>query len=1358
MVKKIHDLILAESVDPNMQLETDIGGVFSNKITIAQLANFVDADFEDRIVELENKVGDLETAVTDIENEISALESRIETNEGDISGINTSITNILSSISDLEGEIEDIENLIGNLNTDVGNLTTTVGNLSTQVSDFSVDIGDLQTAVGNLETDLGNLTTTVGNLSTDLGNLTTSLGDLTTTVGDNSTAIGDLQTDLGNLTTTVGNLATDVTNLQSSVSDLEGAIEEIEVDFQTQNVLYVAKNGNDTTGTGSLPKPYLTISKAVAEASSDSLIIIFPGDYTGFTVTGKSNITFYGHSTFDSQVKITGGITISSTTGIRMIGILVENGVAGNSDPALLLNGSGLCRFERCLFRKTNAADLNVIMVQGVSNGNHQFYNCFIRGNLLVNSSVGSSPVYVSGVSSGEFLSRVDSEFSVLYIDNSPVIGRVTHANGALVLSNIRKIEAFAGTSISSTANSGGINILAVQNVALRQDNLAYGTLVKSGTAPYIFSSFDFDQTTSLTGANAGFGMHAKQMAALFTPDNYTPADASLEEHLKAIDVALGAIDISDLETDVANLQTAVGNLSTDVGNLSTDVGNLSTDVGNLSTEVSDLDTTVSGFAGSISTLQTDVGTLNSTTSSLNSRVTQNESDIQLLIGEIGGGASPDAVPSAPYLTEYLAWGNSSNGALGLGDTTAQSSMVLNPNIHNFKMMASVDIGTTLALRYDGSLWGVGDRAYMGAHWSVNSVVAVLASADEWEMISAGASYGIGLKKDGSIFSWGINNNGRTAQGTATGTTEVKTRIGLANDWAEVSAANTAGFARKTNGTIWSWGQNSNGQTALNTITGDTLTATQIGTDSNWAQISGGNICGFAIKTDGTLWSWGSNANGRTGQGTDAGNTLVPTQIGTDSNWEKVFSGIGSAHAFAIKTDGTLWSWGQNANGRTGLNTNAGNTLSPIQVGTDTDWLAAAVGGSHSLGLKTDGTLWSWGSNGNGATGQNTDAGELLVPTQVGSATDWERISAGSLYSLATKSDNTLYSFGSNANGRTAQGATGGNTLVPTQVGVDEDWIFVFAAGTFAFAIKEDFSFYSWGANANAQTGRDFIPGQTLDWVRIGEEKDWKKISAGSDHFALLKTNGTIWSCGANGAGQCGVGNTVFVDILTQEVLENETWVDIEAKRNSTFAIRANSSLWGVGNNSNGLLGINSTTAVSTFTQENSLATDWAKAFPGGVQSLAIKKDGSLWGAGTRVNFGLSAGDQLTFVSVSSLKHVWANCGNNHTHIIRADGSLWACGNNTAGKLGNGNTTNQTSFVQIGSRLDHIKVGSYNENSVAMYANSSVAICGNSSNGKNADGTTSGNLTSFTFQYPINRALDFVMSYNQRGFVIQKVD
>src|SRR5690606_38917701 len=180
------------------------------------------------------------------------------------------------------------------------------------------------------------------------------------------------------------------------------------------------------------------------------------------------------------------------------------------------------------------------------------------------------------------------------------------------------------------------------------------------------------------------------------------------------------------------------------------------------------------------------------------------------------------------------------------------------------------------------------------------------------------------------LWAWGNNENFATAQGTAAGSTNAPAQVGEDEDWAEVRGGNYFALAQKEDGTIYSWGFNSNGRTGLGTGSGNTQTPTQIGSDTDWVDFSPGGFHSMALKSDGTLWVWGSNQNGQLGSGSEGGQSNSPQQMGDADDWAIIGTGLSTSHA--IKENGTLWGWGLNSSYQLGLGNNV-NASSPTQFG-----------------------------------------------------------------------------------------------------------------------------------------------------------------------------------------------------------------------------------------------------------------------------------------------------------------------------------------------------------------------------------------------------------------------------------------
>jgi alpha-tubulin suppressor-like RCC1 family protein len=238
-----------------------------------------------------------------------------------------------------------------------------------------------------------------------------------------------------------------------------------------------------------------------------------------------------------------------------------------------------------------------------------------------------------------------------------------------------------------------------------------------------------------------------------------------------------------------------------------------------------------------------------------------------------------------------------------------------------------------------------------------------------------------------------------------------------------------------------------------------------------------------------------------------------------------------------IKTDGTLWMWGDGGEGALGQNLTSGDRSSPVQVGSSTTWTAVAAGGSWCLAVDA-GKLFAWGKN----TSSGTDSGILGLndlisrssPTQVGSLTNWAKPATNvrSLgFSLCTKTDGTLWSWGfAGADaiyGRTNYGNLGLNDnnprSSPTQVGSLTNWALPSAGAGFSICTKTDGTLWTWGRNAQGQLGLGDYTNRSSP-VQVGALTTWVTPTADNKSAACIKTDGTLWTWGYNGQGQLGRG------------------------------------------------------------------------------------------------------------------------------------------------------------------------------------------------------------------------------------------
>ena len=354
----------------------------------------------------------------------------------------------------------------------------------------------------------------------------------------------------------------------------------------------------------------------------------------------------------------------------------------------------------------------------------------------------------------------------------------------------------------------------------------------------------------------------------------------------------------------------------------------------------------------------------------------------------------------------------------------------------------------------------------------------------------------------GPMFGWGRNQRGLNGQNDGPGNVAARSSpVQIPGSWKSIDY----GKAINADGKIFTWGENNYGM-GLNDRTSRS-SPTQVGTDTTWQYAGKGG----AVKTDGSMWQWGYNQTGNLGDNTVV-NRSSPTQVGTDTTWTQEWSG-GNQHRVAIKSNGTLWTWGDNSDrGQLGQNIagSPGSRSSPIQVGSGTDWskVGKMFGGYGCAAIKTNGTLWVWGNNGAGALGLSQSVTGLSSPTQV-PGTTWKAISMIGSFTggVATKTDGSLWSWGYNSQGTLGQntgGPPGTNRSSPIQVGTDNDWDQPLGAlGGYGGGVtcrKTDGTLWVWGSNSYGDQGLNDRVARSSPTQLPGE---WEK-TAGSGNVGIL--------------------------------------------------------------------------------------------------------------------------------------------------------------------------------------------------------------------------------------------------------------
>lgn len=308
-----------------------------------------------------------------------------------------------------------------------------------------------------------------------------------------------------------------------------------------------------------------------------------------------------------------------------------------------------------------------------------------------------------------------------------------------------------------------------------------------------------------------------------------------------------------------------------------------------------------------------------------------------------------------------------------------------------------------------------------GYFTSIGTPVTTFGGGTTWKQVSTNASHTAAVKTDGTLWIWGGNNYGELGI-NATGSirsTPVTTFIG-GTTWKQVScggrhtSATTNAFtaAIKTDGTLWTWGKNDTGQLGINNSTNKCTPVTTFAGGTNWRQVSCGQGFMAAIKTDGTLWTWGKNTAAELGINTNTSRGTPVTTFAGGTNWKEVAAGY--SHVLATKNDGTLWVWGKNTAAELGINATTNRSTPVTTFAGGNTWKKVAAGDGHSAAIKYDGTLWIWGSGGDGQLGTNASLNRSTPVTTFAGGTNWKQVSCGQRFTAAVKTDGTLWTWGYN--------------------------------------------------------------------------------------------------------------------------------------------------------------------------------------------------------------------------------------------------------------------------------------------------------------------------------------------------------
>lgn len=659
-------------------------------------------------------------------------------------------------------------------------------------------------------------------------------------------------------------------------------------------------------------------------------------------------------------------------------------------------------------------------------------------------------------------------------------------------------------------------------------------------------------------------------------------------------------------------------------------------------------------------------------------------------------------------------WGLNSSGQLGLN--TAYSG--------SYWTQISEGQYHTLAIRSDGALfvWGRNQYGQLGFGDTVIRSSPTQLGTSSWSAVEAGASHSIAITSDGKLFVWGDNTYGQLGNNP--------TAVNISWSKIAISSSGSHVMALRNDGTLWTWGEGSLGRMGDNTAASKS-SPIQVGALNTWIDIGVGDAGAAAISSiDNALWIWGSGTSGVIGDGSAGQARSSPSFVG--NNFKKVTGGVTTFAAIDYNNYGYVWGDGGKgalANNRTDI-----SYSSPVLINSTDTWSSFSING-HILGIKTDGTLWAWGTN----TGGELGLGDIIFrssPVQVGTSS-WIAVSAGGSFSAAIRSDGGLFTWGRNSAGQlghTDVGANGNSTTIlrssPVQIGLSPSgvtgyvsWSAIATGNEHLLAIKySDNTLWGWGVNSVGQLGNGLVTSRSSP-VQIGTST-WSQIQAGTSFSCGLASDGKLYTWGLNNAGALGDGTTANKSNPTQigttisslsspvQIASDKSWIAIGAGEGHSLAITNLGALWSWGRNDQGQLGDTTKVYKSSPVQITS-GTSYVAVYAGGTHSVALKSDYTMYAWGYNVSGQVgdtSVVSRSAPVQIGASSWIQITAGKDHSAAIKFDNTLWTWGLNSKGQLGDSTTVTKSSPVSVAGLWLEVEAGA--SHTAAIANNSTLFVFG----------------------------------------------
>lgn len=653
-----------------------------------------------------------------------------------------------------------------------------------------------------------------------------------------------------------------------------------------------------------------------------------------------------------------------------------------------------------------------------------------------------------------------------------------------------------------------------------------------------------------------------------------------------------------------------------------------------------------------------------------------------------------------------------------------------------------------LKLNADGTVlqWG-NDAAKPVPVAGLNDAIQVAAGENGWS---------IALRRDGTVVSWSGSS--------------FPSPIGGLTGIVEIAAGSTQLLARRGDGTVWAHGRSYISQGLGDGVTTTTAGAVQVTGIQDAKALAAGQSHNTVLRSDGTLVSWGYNHSGQLGDGTSI-DRKTPVPVSGISGIRSISLGSGTLligngtqfyilgnHSLAVKTDGTLWSWGHNREGELGYSSPSNLQLTPRQIPGLSDIRSATAGMWNSYAINAQGRIFAWGWNGYGQLGLGHNFNQD-TPALIPGVFDAVEIAAGGRTAGALLADGSVWAWGSADGGSLGNGIVPEMTYRPVDPGLSDiaaigagydGSAFVTTSGhVWATGSSINWEFYNpflTGASTlnspakSSYSGIKTAPGRTNNTeyelltngtVRFAGSStlvpnlaNITSISTWGWAGAAIRNNGTLLTWGQNGHGnaygQLGDGTTVSRPDARQVAgLANIVSADVADYH--MLAADSSGRVYAWGSGSYGKLGDGSSSDRSSPIQVPGLSSV-VQVAAGGSHSLALTSSGALyvWGSSSTCGLGLTRTTPALLPLPEPVAYIAA--GPSHSLAVTISGKVWSWGVNTSCQLGNGTRNGSVTPVGVSLIINAVKVSAGRDHSIALLADGTVRLWGSNALGQIGNG------------------------------------